>query len=65
MRRARMSDSPTYAAVQPILSVLIPFLKDDPAALLDRLDTEAPALGGAVELVVLDDGTGDAALTAD
>lgn len=63
MSRARMSDSPTYGAAQPILSVLIPFLKDDPAALLERLDAEAQALGGAVELVVLDDGTGDAGLT--
>ena len=64
MSRARMSDSPTYGAAQPILSVLIPFLKDDPAALLARLDAEAETLGGAVELVVLDDGTGDADLTA-
>ncbi|HAJ04064.1 MULTISPECIES: glycosyltransferase family 2 protein [unclassified Brevundimonas] len=64
MSRARMTDSPAYAAAQPILSVLIPFLRDDPAALLARLDAEASALGGAVELVVLDDGTGDAGLTA-
>ncbi|MDP3378759.1 MAG: glycosyltransferase [Brevundimonas sp.] len=64
MSRARITDSPTYEAAQPRLSVLIPFLRDDPAPLLDRLDAEAPALEGTVELVVLDDGTGDAALTA-
>lgn len=64
MSRARITDSPTYEAAQPRLSVLIPFLRDDPAPLLDRLDGEAPALEGTVELVVLDDGTGDAALTA-
>lgn len=64
MSRARMTDSPAYEAAQPILSVLIPFLRDDPAPLLDRLDAESTALDGAVELVVLDDGTGDAALTA-
>lgn len=64
MSRARMTDSPTHPAAQPVLSVLIPFLRDDPAALLDRLEAEATALDGAVELVVLDDGTGDAALTA-
>lgn len=64
MSRARMSDSPAYEAARPTLSVLIPFLRDDPGALLGRLDDEAAALGGAVELVVLDDGTGDADLTA-
>lgn len=64
MSRARITDSPTYEAAQPRLSVLIPFLRDDPAPLLDRLDAETPGLEGTVELVVLDDGTGDAALTA-
>lgn len=59
-----MNDSPTYGAARPILSVLIPFLRDNPAPLLERLDAEASALDGAVELVVLDDGTGDTALTA-
>ena len=64
MSRARMTDSPAYGATRPILSVLIPFLRDDPGALLGRLDAEAAELGGAVELVVLDDGTEDVALTA-
>lgn len=63
MSRARMTDSPTYATARPTLTVLIPFLRDDPTALLQCLDAEAPALESAVELVVLDDGTGDATLT--
>lgn len=63
MSRARMTDSPAYATARPTLSVLIPFLRDDPTALLRCLDAEAPALEGAAELVVLDDGTGDATLT--
>ncbi|MFW2341726.1 glycosyltransferase family 2 protein [Brevundimonas sp.] len=64
MSRARLTDSPTHETARPILSVLIPFLRDNPSALLAQLDTEAAALEGAVELVVLDDGTGDATLTA-
>ena len=62
--RALIVDSPTRDAAQPILSVLIPFLRDDPRPLLASLDTEAATSDGAVELVVLDDGTADAALTA-
>jgi glycosyltransferase involved in cell wall biosynthesis len=49
-------------ADQPRLSVLVPFLRDDPCGLLRALDREAPALGGLVELVVLDDGSNDDAL---
>lgn len=60
---ARTSDSPAWPGARPTLSVLIPFLRDDPRALLAMLETEAAALNGAAELVVLDDGTGDAALT--
>jgi hypothetical protein len=56
-------DNPAWADAAPTLSVLIPFLRDDPTALLDVLDREAGALAGAVEIVLLDDGTGDAALT--
>lgn len=61
-----MSDithSPTWASASPRLSVLIPFLRDDPGELLVLLDREASALKGTVEVVLLDDGTGDAALT--
>lgn len=64
-----MSGSPTiqnarWAKSRPAMSVLIPFLRDDPSELLALLDREAQALSGAVEVVVMDDGTNDAALTA-
>jgi glycosyltransferase involved in cell wall biosynthesis len=58
-----LTDSPSFASAQPRLSVLIPFLRDNPAALVEQLDREAGALDGAVEVILLDDGTGDAALT--
>lgn len=63
MSGAVVSDNAGWAAVKPRLSVLIPFLRDDPAALLVRLDEEAAPVAGEVEIVVLDDGTGDAELT--
>jgi glycosyltransferase involved in cell wall biosynthesis len=62
-----MSDithSPSWAAAVPQLSVLIPFLRDDPRDLLALLDREADLLGSMVEIVILDDGTGNAALTS-
>ena len=62
--RAEVMDNPAWANAAPAVSVLIPFLRDDPADLLGRLDSEAPVLAGAVEVVVLDDGTADAGLTA-
>ena len=62
--RAKMTDSRTWKAAQPAVSVLIPFLRDDPTELLTLLDEEAASVGGAVEIVLLDDGTRDAALTA-
>lgn len=62
--RAKMTDSPAWKAARPAVSVLIPFLRDDPAELLGLLDEEAASVDGAVEIVVLDDGTRDAALTA-
>ena len=62
--RAKMTDSRTWKAARPAVSVLIPFLRDDPAELLTLLDEEAASVGGAVEIVLLDDGTRDAALTA-
>ncbi|MBE7218385.1 MAG: glycosyltransferase family 2 protein, partial [Caulobacteraceae bacterium] len=46
------------------LSVLTPFFRDDPTALMAALDREAGALAGAVELVLLDDAGGDPALSA-
>ena len=60
----RRHDNPAWTRAQPILSVLIPFLRDDPAALLGLLDREAGPLDGQVELVLLDDGTADPELTA-
>jgi glycosyltransferase involved in cell wall biosynthesis len=61
---AHILDNAGWMVASPALSVLIPFLRDDPADLLARLDAEAGALNGAVEIVLLDDGTGDAPLTA-
>lgn len=61
---ADIHDNGAWADAAPTLSVLIPFLRDDPTDLLTRLDQEAPALFGAAEVVLLDDGTGDADLTA-
>lgn len=64
MTQTRHDHSPAWADARPIVSVLIPFLRDDPADLLARLDAEAPALAGRAEVVLLDDGTADADLTA-
>lgn len=61
--RATITDNAAWTTTRPAVSVLIPFLRDDPDDLLARLDAEGPATGGAVEIVILDDGTGDAALT--
>jgi len=58
-----LDDSPAWAEARPTISVLMPFLRDDPTALLSLLDREAAPLAGSVEIVVLDDGTVDAALT--
>lgn len=52
-------DDPTWSLARPRLSVLIPYFRDDPCALLCALDAEAAALGDAVEMLVLDDGSGD------
>ncbi len=56
-------DNPAYAMSPPRLSVLTPFYRDDPRPLLRALDREAAALGGRVELVLLDDAGGDPALS--
>lgn len=64
MSAARIMESPAWATAAPRLSVLIPFLRDDPVDLLARLESEAAALAGTVEVVLLDDGTRDAGLTA-
>ena len=62
---AILTDNPAWAEAAPTISVLMPFLRDDPRDLLKRLDAEAETLNGAVEIVLMDDGTGDAALTQD
>ncbi|WP_333585944.1 polysaccharide biosynthesis protein HfsG [Phenylobacterium sp.] len=53
-------DNPAWATAQPGLSVLIPFKGDDPRPLLALLDREA----APVEIVLLDDGSQDAPLSA-
>lgn len=61
---AEVLDNAAWRGAAPALSVLTPFLRDDPSDLLARLETEATALEGSVEIVLLDDGTGDAGLSA-
>ncbi|RSB45334.1 MULTISPECIES: glycosyltransferase family 2 protein [Brevundimonas] len=57
-------DNAACGDARPTLSVLMPFLRDDPSDLLCMLDREAQGVGGRAELIVLDDGTADPALTA-
>jgi glycosyltransferase involved in cell wall biosynthesis len=52
-------DNAAWAGAAPRLSVLIPTYRDDPSALLKALDER----GVNAEIVLLDDGGGDAALT--
>ncbi|MGO4409841.1 MULTISPECIES: glycosyltransferase family 2 protein [unclassified Brevundimonas] len=61
---AAIHDNAAWANARPALSVLIPFLRDDPEPLIALLDREAPPLNGMAELILLDDGTSDDALTA-
>jgi glycosyltransferase involved in cell wall biosynthesis len=63
MTGAAIHDNAAWTGAKPTISVLVPFLRDDPQVLMDLLDREAKALDGAVELILLDDGTADAALT--
>jgi GT2 family glycosyltransferase len=51
-------DNAAWRDARPALSVLIPFMRDDPTELLRALDGP----DGAADVVVLDDGTGDDAL---
>ncbi|HEV2082785.1 MAG TPA: glycosyltransferase family 2 protein [Brevundimonas sp.] len=59
--RADLFDNPAWPSARPRLSVLIPFLRDDPMTLLAALGATPTS---AAELIVLDDGTGDPDLTA-
>ena len=45
--RAKLTDSPAWKAARPAISVLIPFLRDDPTELLALLDEEAVSVSGA------------------
>jgi glycosyltransferase involved in cell wall biosynthesis len=58
-RLETLTDNPSWAGARPGVSILIPFLHDDPRRLLKALDSEASALNGAVEIVLLDDGSAD------
>lgn len=58
-----LMQSAGWADAAPVLSVLIPFFRDDPAGLIVALELQAAPLGGRVEIVLLDDGGGDLALT--
>lgn len=55
-------DNAAWADAAPTLSVLVPFMRDDPVALIAALGRETAWLAGAVELVLLDDGGDDASL---
>lgn len=61
---AAVHDNRAWRSATPTLSVLIPFLHDDPEALIVLLDREALTLRGDAELILLDDGTNDSELTA-
>lgn len=61
---AAIHDNPAWNVGRPALSILVPFLRDDPESLIALIDREADELDGAAELILLDDGTADAVLTA-
>ena len=48
---------------KPVLSILAPYYKDDPSGLILALNAQAEKLSG-IEIIIYDDGTNDAALTA-
>ncbi len=54
--------NPQSPAIKPVLSVLVPFYKDDPAPLLQALLAQSQGL--AIEIWLYDDGTQDPAITA-
>lgn len=56
-----ITDNAAWNSARPEISVLIPFFRDDPGQLLNALETLSTP---AVEVVVLDDGSGDGALAA-
>lgn len=49
--------------VKPVLSVLVPFLRDDPTKLLLALEADQGEHIHRIEIIILDDGTNDVTLT--
>jgi len=60
---AQVIDNALWESTTPHVSVLMPFLRDDPTELLGQLGEQGRHLAGAVEVVILDDGTCDSNLT--
>lgn len=60
----RLTDTAAWEGARPRLSVLIPFFRDDPTILLAALGRQLAWTAGEVEVVVLNDGSGDDALDA-
>ena len=58
---ATLTDNAAWARARPALSILIPFFRESPLALLAALDVA----GAPVEIVTLDDGSDDDALAAE
>lgn len=58
-----MSATAATSPDQPLLSVLIPFYRDDPSSLVRALDAQSRTVAAAIEIVLCDDGSGDATLT--
>lgn len=54
-------DNAAWTGAAPLISVLVPFHRDDPSPLLAALERHR---GPGVEIVLLDDGSADPALTA-
>ncbi|WP_409431982.1 glycosyltransferase family 2 protein [Litorimonas sp. RW-G-Af-16] len=61
MTAPRITTSEQWITAKPKLSVLIPYFKDDPVALMLALDA-LPHIAGQVEVIVYNDGTDDIAL---
>jgi glycosyltransferase involved in cell wall biosynthesis len=57
----KLFQNAAWANGEPVLSVLIPFLRDDPAGLIQSLGKAAK--GQKVEIIAFDDGTNNEALT--
>jgi glycosyltransferase involved in cell wall biosynthesis len=54
-------ESPSFKAIKPKLSVLIPFYKDDAGALIKDLSQQKTT--ASFEIIIVDDGTGDETLS--